>query len=375
MADTFTNSCMAKTKSLHIAIIGTGVIGGSLGLAIKQSVPGAIVTGFDEADQIASALRRDAIDYGTDSIASAVHDADIVFICTPVQTILDLLPIVAQNCRKHAVITDVGSTKQSIVTAAKRYFRTNGTFVGGHPMAGSEGKGIDYADPLLFQNATYVLCAEGSLKRKAAVLSTLLHTIGARVLFLDAKSHDRIAAAISHLPQLIAVGMMEMIGKKNGAHQAYLQLAAGGFRDITRIASSPYGMWKDILSSNSVEIGSIVKEFSALLTAFEHQLRTPAGRASFAARFKAAKELRDAIPKNSKGFLHPLYELYVSVDDRPGVLSSMTTALYRAKINIKDIELLKIRDGRGGTFRLSFETKKETEVAARILRKNQFITL
>lgn len=366
---------MAKKSTLHIAIIGTGVIGGSLGLAIKQSVPGAIVTGFDEADQIASALRRDAIDYGTDSIASAVHDADIVFICTPVQTILELLPIVAQNCRKHAVITDVGSTKQSIVTAAKRYFRTNGTFIGGHPMAGSEGKGIDYADPLLFQNATYVLCTEGSTKRKAAVLSSLLHTIGARVLFLDAKSHDRIAAAISHLPQLIAVGMMEMIGKKNGTHQAYLQLAAGGFRDITRIASSPYGMWKDILSSNAVEIGSIVKKFSALLTAFEQQLRTPAGRASFASRFKAAKELRDAIPKNSKGFLHPLYELYVSVDDRPGVLSSMTTALYRAKINIKDIELLKIRDGRGGTFRLSFESKKESEAAARILRKNQFITL
>ena len=375
MAGTFTNSRMAKTKSLHIAIIGTGVIGGSLGLAIKQSVPNAIITGFDEADQIASALRRDAIDYGTDSVASAVHDADIVFICTPVQTILELLPIVAQRCKKHAIITDVGSTKHSIVTAAKRYFQTNGTFIGGHPMAGSEGKGIEYADPLLFQNATYVLCTDGSTKRKGAVLSSLLHTIGARVLFLDAKSHDRIAASISHLPQLIAVGMMEMIGKKNASHPAYLQLAAGGFRDITRIASSPYGMWRDILASNSGEISSVLKEFSALLAVFEKQLRTPSAGKAFAAQFKAAKELRDAIPKNSKGFLHPLHELYVSVDDRPGVLSSMTTALYRAKINIKDIELLKIRDGRGGTFRLSFETKKETEAAARILRKNHFITL
>lgn len=366
---------MAKKSTLNIAIIGTGVIGGSLGLALKQSLPNVIITGFDEPEQITSALRRDAIDYGTDSIASAVHDADIVFLCTPVQTILALLPDVALHCRKHAIITDVGSTKQAIVTAAKRHFRKNGTFIGGHPMAGSEGKGIEYADPLLFQNATYVLCADGPLKRKAGPLTSLLHSIGARVLFLDARHHDTIAAAISHLPQLIAVGMMEMIGKKNASHPAYLQLAAGGFRDITRIASSPYGMWKDILASNSGEIATMLKEFSAILRSFEQQLTTDAGRESFAAQFRSAKELRDAIPKNSKGFLHPLHELYVSVDDRPGVLSAMTTALFRAKINIKDIELLKIRDGRGGTFRLSFETKKETDRAAKILQRNHFKTL
>ncbi|MFZ4620438.1 MAG: prephenate dehydrogenase/arogenate dehydrogenase family protein [Bacteroidota bacterium] len=366
---------MKKLSTINIAIIGTGVIGGSLGLAIKQSIPNAVVTGYDESGQLASALRREAVDFGSATVESAVHDADIIFLCTPVQTILELIPVVSRHCKKSAIITDVGSTKQSIVLKAKKFFAAAGIFVGGHPMAGSEGKGIEYADPLLFQNATYVLCADGPLKKNIRPLTAILHSIGARILFLDAKDHDRIAATISHLPQLIAVGMMNMAGKKNSVHQAYLQLAAGGFRDITRIASSPYGMWKDILAHNSADIRTVIKEFTILLSAFEKDLRTAEGQKAFSARFKDAKELRDAIPKNSKGFLHPLHEVYVSVDDKPGVLSLMTTALFRAKISIKDIELLKIRDGRGGTFRLSFETKKEADTAVTVLQKKHFKTL
>lgn len=366
---------MKQHKRINITIIGTGVIGGSLGLAIKQSIPGAAVTGFDEPKQLAAALRREAVDFGSASIASAVHDADIIFLCTPVRSILEVMPAVSQHCRPNAIITDVGSTKHLIVRAAKNFFVRNGIFVGGHPMAGSEGKGIEHADPLLFQNATYVLCAGPSIRKKIAPLTSILHSIGARILFLDAQKHDTVAAAISHLPQLIAVAMMNLAGRKNKAHPAFLQLAAGGFRDITRIASSPYGMWRDILESNAADIGIIIKEFSAVLSSFEKDLRTPAGRKSFEGRFTDAKALRDAIPKNSKGFLHPLYEVYVSAPDEPGVLSSMTAALSRVKINIKDIELLKIRDGRGGTFRLSFETKKEAERAGATLLRKGFKTL
>jgi prephenate dehydrogenase len=360
---------------MKITIIGLGVIGGSLGLAIKHNNPRAIVAGFDEPGKIISALKHGAIDYGVPSVPDSVKDADIIFLCTPVKTILELLPIVAAHCKKNAVVSDVGSTKGEIVRAAKGYFRSNGIFVGGHPMAGSEGKGIEYADALLYQNAAYVLCADSRLRKRIPSFLTLLQTIGARVLFLSASDHDKIAAAISHLPQLVAVAMMNMIEKKSKKHSGYLQLAAGGFRDITRIASSPYGMWRDILESNSTEIKSIVNEFAELLSRFGADISSPAKRGGFAHRFKNAKVLRDAIPKNSKGFLHPLFELYVSVDDRPGVLSAMTTALFKSKINIKDIELLKIRDGRGGTFRLSFDTKRSADLAKSVLKKNKFKTL
>ena len=227
---------------MNITIIGLGVLGGSLGLAIKQNNSRAIVTGVGREVRIDAALRRGAIDYGSVSIPAAVHDADIVFICTPVYTILSLLPEIAKSIKSGAIVTDVGSTKLEITTAAKKIFRTKGIFVGGHPMAGSEGKGIDFADPLMFQNATYVLCVESGQQRKVDLLADLLHSIGARVLFLSAKEHDAVAAAISHLPQLVAVAMMNLAGKKNKSNPAFLQLAAGGFRDITRIASSPYEM-------------------------------------------------------------------------------------------------------------------------------------
>lgn len=354
---------------MNITIIGLGVIGGSLGLAIKQCVPGTIVTGFDDLKTIQSALRRDAIDFGAASLRTAVTDADIVFLCTPVKTILRLLPEVGRWCSPKTIVSDVGSTKSIIEAKAKTALRTKGIFTGGHPMAGSEGKGIEFADALLFQNATYVLCADVQRQRKIRPLLSLLNAIGARILFLSAADHDRIAAAISHLPQLIAVAMMNLVNKKNRSHQGYFQLAAGGFRDMTRIASSPYGMWNDILATNSDEIKNALKEFSLLLTQFQKDLTTPSRRKTFAQRFASAKTFRDAIPKNSKGFLHPLYEVSVSVADRPGVLAALTAALYKAKINIKDIELLKIRDGRGGTFRLSFDAKSEAERAALILSK------
>lgn len=354
---------------MNITIIGLGVIGGSLGLAIKQTNPRVVITGAGKQQHIDAALERGAIDYGALSIPAAVHDADIVFICTPVFTILFLLPEIVKNMKPSAIVTDVGSTKLEITTAAKKIFRTKGIFVGGHPMAGSEGKGIDFADPFMFQNATYVLCVERHHIKKISPLTSLLSSIGARVRFLSAKEHDTVAAAISHLPQLVAVAMMNLAGKKSKKNPAFLQLAAGGFRDITRIASSPYEMWKDILSTNSNEIRSVLQEFSAALNVFEKNLRYPKTRQRFARQFTTAKKLRDAIPKNSKGFLHPLYEVYVSVEDKPGVLARLTTALYNAQINIKDIELLKIRDGRGGTFGVSFRSKADADEAGRVLKK------
>lgn len=360
---------------MNITIIGLGVIGGSLGLAIKQNQSRISVTGYDRRESVFKALRKGAIDIGASSISSAVHDADIVFLCTPVATIIELLPLISVGVKKNAIITDVGSTKMNIVTAARRHFKKNGIFIGGHPMAGSEGKGIDHADPLLFQNATYVLCADTKQRKKIAVLTSLLHSIGARVLFLSAREHDEVAAAISHLPQLIAVAIMNLIGGKNAKNPAFLQLAAGGFRDITRIASSPYDMWNDILSANSKQIRSIVSQFSRILIQYEKDLRSSQRRSAFARRFRYAKTTRDVIPRNSKGFLHPLFDIFVSAEDKPGALAHMTTALFKAGINIKDIELLKIRDGRGGTFRLSFQSKTESTKAAYILEQTKIKVL
>ncbi len=352
----------------RIAVIGLGVIGGSLGLAIKHYRPEIHVVGFDTGTVMDRARKRGAIDSAAKTLKHAVERADIVFLCTPISTILSLLPRVARFIQPHAVVTDVGSVKGIIQARAKKLFTSKGAFIGGHPMAGSEGSGIEYADALLFQNAVYVLCLENGKNPAVKTLAALVRSIGARVMVMNANEHDRIAATISHLPQLLAVTMMNLAGQKNRSNPEFLQLAAGGFRDITRIASSPFPMWKDILRYNRTQIASVVKEIASQLHVMENDVRLDKP-AHLLRKFRSAKSLRDAIPKNSKGFLHPLHDIYVWVNDTPGALSRITTALFRAGINIHDIELLKIREGEVGTFRFSFDSAEDARAAKRTLLK------
>ena len=354
---------------LRISIIGLGVIGGSLGLAIKKNNPACIVIGYDTPSVLAGARGRKAIDISARSLGEAVTHADIVFLCTPVSAILSLLPRVAKLVQRTTIVTDVGSVKGRIAFIAEKYFRGKKIFVGGHPMAGSEKSGVKYADPLLFQNVAYVLCPSDSQRKQILPLKKLLKSLGAHIIIMNAQEHDRVAAAISHLPQLVAVEMMNFAAKKNKKNPAFLHLAAGGFRDMTRIASSPFPMWNDILLQNKKEIRSVVREFGSAL----HQLHKSLAKKSVSDirnQFILAKKFRDSIPRNSKGFFHSLHDIYVWVDDKPGMLAKITGALYRRGINISDIELLKVREGEGGTFRLWFESAESASKALHTLRRS-----
>jgi prephenate dehydrogenase len=261
--------------------------------------------------------------------------------------------------------------KGVVQSCAKKYFASHGVFIGGHPMAGSEGSGIEYADGLLFQNAVYVLCPPLGCGKKIQPLAALLKSIGARVLTMDAREHDHVAAAISHLPQLIAVSLMDNAARMNERNPAFLQLAAGGFRDMTRIASSPFYVWKDILSNNRDETMHALREFEKLLGQFRKGLHQNS-LSDVGKKFLRAKSFRDSIPKNTKGFIHSLHDLFIWVDDKPGMLATMTATLFRSGININDIELLKVREGQGGTFRLSFESAESARLAAKSLRAKGF---
>ncbi|MCX6138006.1 MAG: prephenate dehydrogenase [Ignavibacteriales bacterium] len=360
-----------SSDQLNISIIGLGVIGGSLGMAIAQNIPHAIVTGYDEPGVLKQARKRGAIHVAAPALAAAVRNADIVFLCTPISSILSLLPRIARYVQPQTIVTDVGSVKGAVQSVARKTFRKKGIFVGGHPMAGSEGSGIAHADPLLFQNAVYVLCPDRHKRASYRPLVDVIKALGARLLLMDAGQHDRAAAVVSHLPQLLAVAMMTMAIRENNKDSSMLQLAAGGFRDITRIASSPFPMWKDILSGNAPEIRRALREFKSVLGSYDKDLAAsklrPTGR-----RFETAKHFRDAIPRSSKGFLHPLHDVFVWVNDTPGVLATMTQILFREQLNIKDIELLKIREGRGGTFRLSFDTAEMAARARVVLRSKKF---
>jgi len=260
-----------------------------------------------------------------------------------------------------------------VMTHARHVLPEENLFIGGHPMAGSEKGGVAHADAFLFENATYVLCPPETLPPEAladqhADFVELIEATGARLLVLDAHRHDQIAATVSHLPQLLATTLMHYAAGLNAEDDAFLRLAAGGFRDMTRIASSPFALWQQILVANEGPILDALGGFAAALQRMRNRIIEEDFDA-LAATFAEARRVRDTIPRDTKGFLHPLSDVYVYAEDRPGVLAHIAGTLFEAEINIKDIELLKIREGTGGAFRLSFSGEATADAAVIVLER------
>ncbi|GAB5519677.1 MAG: prephenate dehydrogenase [Rhodothermales bacterium] len=350
----------------RLAILGVGLIGGSFGLAWKRAFPESNVVGYDRAAVLDRAKAKGAIDESRVDLIDAVAQADLVVLATPIATMLRQLDAIAPHLKAGAVVTDVGSVKQPIATHAAETLRSDTPFIPGHPMAGSEHGGIDHADALLFENATYVLCPPPQPTEAFAHLSTQIEQMGARVLHLAPEQHDRIAAAVSHLPQLLAVNLMNVAANLHDVDDQTLKLAAGGFRNMTRIASSPFRPWRDIVVGNQGPILDMLAALAAELQATRNRI-IEEDLDGLDAAFTRSRTMRDTIPKDTKGFLTPLFDLYVYVEDVPGVLYFITKTLYEDGINIKDIELLKIREGTGGAFRLSVARADEADRAVAAL--------
>ena len=362
--------------SLRIAILGTGLIGGSLGLAWKQRRADCTIVGHDRPDVLDEAASRGAIDAKAADPVTAVENADLVVLATPLSATLRLLDQIADHLKTGTLVTDVASVKAPVLKQARDVLSPETPFIGGHPMAGSEEQGIAHASPILFENAAYVLCPPdeadtSQLAEQHPDFLDLITATGARPMLLDADRHDRIAGAVSHLPQLLAVALVNTVSDGGERDEQALQLAAGGFRDMTRIASSPFSMWRDILIGNQGPVLDMLGHFARRLQTLRNRL-IEEDLDAIEDAFESAHATRRAIPTDSKGFLHPLADVYVAANDRPGVLADMTTALTEAGLNIKDIELLKFREGTGGTFRLGFEQDADATAAVDVLGEAGF---
>ena len=352
----------------RILIIGVGLIGGSLGLALKRKGYSGTILGVDYPSVVKEGVQKNILDegYPREELEKAASTADLIFICTPILQILRLLPVLGNCARPGTLITDVGSTKRKIVETANIHLPADVDFIGGHPMAGSEFRGIEAADTFLFENATYVLTPSRPIREeKRRALGELLERIGAKVLLLQPRLHDEIAAAVSHLPQMASVALMNLAASKQSESPHFLKMAAGGFRDMTRIASSPFEIWEHIRETNADMISTYLEEYIKELQKVKELLEKP----ELEEYFTEAAQNRLAIPKDTKGFLRPQFELSVSVEDRPGMLAVIAQTLAEKEINIKDIEVLKIREDEGGTMRLAFSTEEDRELALRLLRE------
>ncbi|HID95306.1 MAG TPA: prephenate dehydrogenase [Candidatus Latescibacteria bacterium] len=350
----------------NITIIGVGLIGGSLAMALKRLGSGLRITGISRRPSLEKAGELGAIDqgYGYESLEEGIREADIIFLCTPIFRIIELLEDVGRYAKGGAIVTDVGSTKARIASVAKEVLPGDIYFIGGHPMVGSEKSGVMASDPFLFQNAIYVLTPGKNVPVEVSdAFSAFVERLGARVVLMGPHTHDMIAATVSHLPQMMAIALVRMVGEMNQQNPLFLRLAAGGFRDLTRIASSPYEIWKDICGTNRTEITCMIDRY---ITELE-KLKGRIGSDKLSEDFRIANITRSAIPKDSKGFLSPLYEIVVVAEDKPGVIAEISATIAQENINIKDIEVLKVREGEGGTIRLAFESEEAADRAVALL--------
>jgi prephenate dehydrogenase len=251
-----------ETSFRQIAIVGLGLIGGSWAAALKKRGYRGEVVGCDRPETIRVAQAGGLIHHGAEDAAWAVRKADLVIVATPVGAILDLLPPLRAAVPPHALVTDVGSTKRLICQRARELFEDHPMFLGGHPMAGREGSGLAQADADLFERAPYALTPltpDHLTDPRAQAFSALLEALGARPFVTEPSAHDRAVAFLSHLPQLLSTALSSLV-EEQGMHEFVpLELAASGFRDMTRLAGSPYALWRDICLTNIENIQSALE--------------------------------------------------------------------------------------------------------------------
>lgn len=353
--------------SKKIMMIGLGLIGGSLALAIKKEHPNVTIYGWDQnAVSQKTAREKGIIDEAPADWVDAIAEMDIIFLAIPVRACIEKLEqMVYLPLKKEVIVTDVGSTKQEIMkTAGKLPF----TFVGGHPMAGSHKSGVNAADADLFENAYYILASATEDEPAVGYLQELLKGTRAKFVRLEAYEHDQITGMLSHLPHIIAASLVTQSDKFSQLHPRARQLAAGGFRDITRIASSDPRMWTDILLSNRETLLEEISQWQSLMIQVTHWLAISDEKAIYDF-FDRAKDTRDRLPVHENGAIPSFYDLFIDVPDVPGVIAEVTTKLGEAGISIINLKIQETREDITGVLQVSFKTKKDLMLGAECIRE------
>jgi len=371
------------TKSGRVGIVGLGLIGGSLARALSHRAGFAIV-GLDRKQTVLDAAIRDGVladsailppapaDWAA-AAAVALDDSataswqklagcEIVFICTPTATVPGYAAMAARFC--DGLLTDVASVKQPVMEKIP-----SDRFVGGHPMAGSEKAGYAHSSDILLENAVYVLCLKpdsplpvSSVQR----LEEIIRLTGATPMLLNAQIHDRVVATISHLPHVAAAALALQAAHTDEGPMSCL--AAGGFRDITRIASSDAGLWSGISRENARELLPVLDQYISLLAEFRESLagNDDSGLQRF---FHQAAHYRSSLPVDGRGALTAMSPLNVYVPDHPGVLGHVTTLLGENGVNISNIRIRELRAYEGGCLQLLLPDSAQAVKAAWLLKE------
>ena len=351
---------------MRIAVVGVGLIGGSIGLAARERL-GASVSGWSRSPSTLSrALELGAIDRAGDSLADAVRDAEAVFVCAPVGVLPDVVRDVLAAAPADCVVTDAGSTKRSVVAATD-----DPRFVGGHPLAGAETAGVEHARADLFQDATWYLTptpgATGTLYER---LHRLIRDLGARPATIDAATHDTMLAAVSHLPHVFANVLVAQAASALSEDGEQLPATGPSFRDATRVAGANSAIWTDIYLANRDALIERMDDAIARLSAVRAALAAADPDAVTAWNDAARDDRRRLLEAQLAG--GPLHELRVSVPNEPGVVATLALQLARAGVNITDMALYPAPDHSEGVVALWIAGDASAERALALVAEQGF---
>ena len=352
----------------QIAIIGLGLIGGSLAKALKQADANIQIAAFDYKEVLDKALSEKVIDIPLSSFEETLS-YNLIFIALPIDESLKVFKELSPLLKENQIISDLCSVK-GIFAESWELIKSKGIYIGAHPMAGKEKGGFYNSDSLLFENSVFIISNNNKSNLLVDDYTRLIQKTGARITFVNPYLHDKIISKVSHLPQILSVLLVNQAAKTEDGIN-FLDFGAGGFRDMTRIASSDYTIWESIISSNKQEIINSLSEFKEGI----NKLITMISENDFndlSKEFNKARTAREEIPFNNKGFFSPLYDISIFLKDEPGVIARLSKILFENNINIKDLELLKIREGSGGNFKLYFESENDAKKAKQLLEESGF---
>lgn len=361
-------------KFNKVGFIGLGLIGGSIAKKMKADHPDIhIYATAHHEETVKEAYREGLIVNDTLLPLTAFHDCDIIFLCAPVQRNLDYLSELKDIIQKDCYITDVGSTKTEIHEEVIR-LGLEANFIGGHPMTGSEKTGILAADKTLLENAYYIITPTAITPQSDVEdFREFVRSLGSIPLILDYKTHDYSTAAISHLPHMIAYSLVNLVQQIDDDNETMKSIAAGGFKDITRIASSSPVMWQNICASNRQQILVLMDKYTALLSKLRSYIEASDEQALLDF-FQSAKDYRDSLSLPSIKTESTYYELFVDLPDETGGIAKVSRILADAGISIKNIGIVNNREFEEGILHISFADERSRSTAKELLDAQGYTT-
>lgn len=355
--------------------IGLGLIGGSIARAMKASRPDIRIIAHDiDQETLALAQKEGIADITAVAVDGTFSECDYIFLCAPVQKNDENLSIVKRIMKPGCLLTDVGSVKTAIHEAIHAA-GLDDCFIGGHPMAGSERVGFVNSKASLLENAYYILTPTPSVSgEKVSAYRELVSQMGAIPLILDYKKHDYVTAAISHLPHVVAATLVNLVRESDSEDGIMKMIAAGGFKDITRIASSQAGIWQQICLTNQVNLSRLLSDYIRMLTSFREELDKRDKKALYES-FDSARIYRDSFLDASSGPIKRSFCISVEIADKSGALAHITALLAERGISIKNVGIAHNRESEDGVLKVEFYEEVSMNLASDILKEKGYPVL